>query len=221
MPLGTKKTDNRPDSARSKLGLRQNVATELRRAGAPVRVLETCCGIDGKMSAAWTAADLLEGIDEKYRPWDRRRRFIGDALVVLRAIDLQRYNVFDVDPYGHPWPFLRRLERRGWAAGEVGGLVITDGGSLNLRWGAQNIPADLRHYVPKLSLISRSGGTPETNRTAPLVDIHRRAVREWLRRCGLAMLRRWEVEGGGGMVYSAIVFRADGTRTGSERAPAR
>lgn len=202
-----KKTDNRADSARSKLELRRLAVAELRKLGAPVRVLETCCGVEGKMSAGWDGADLLEGIDEKYRPWDRRRRYIGDAMIVLRAIDLQRFNVFDVDPYGHPWPFLRRLQRRRWKRGELGAVTVTDGGSLAMRWGAQNIPADLLYYVPGLTLISRAGKTPETARSAVLADTHRRAVRAYLSRCGLTMLRRWEVEGGNGMLYSSVVFR--------------
>lgn len=218
MSLAKNPTDNQHDSVAAKLQLRENVVRELRAQGAPVSVLETHCGLEGVMSAAWSTADSLTGIDVRYRFPDPRRRFIGDAMTVLRAIDLGAFNVFDLDPYGQPWPLLLALERRAWSRGELGAVVVTDGGSSGLRWGNQNVTPELRRYLPGLTLVSRSpgkgGGVAETGkgtrRTAVLADVHRRAIAAWASRCALTIVRRWETSSGGiGMFYSAIVVRRD------------
>lgn len=129
----TKKTDNRPAATTAKLQLR-NYAL---KAISPANVLEVYCGIDGVMfEGCWREAQSCAGIDQRYQLSDARDRYVGDSIRVLRCLDLSRFNVFDVDAYGDPWPALILIaKRRRWAAGERGAICITDGSSMNARFG--------------------------------------------------------------------------------------
>jgi hypothetical protein len=77
-------------------------------------------------SAVWKRASDYVGVDEVYKPWDPRRRFVGDNRIVMRAVDLQPFNVFDLDAFGDPWEQLVILAaRRKWAPGERGAVLLT------------------------------------------------------------------------------------------------
>jgi hypothetical protein len=119
------KTDNRPHATAAKLQLRR---LALDHVGAErAHVLDVYCGVSGVMhDGAWCAAESYAGIDKAYDfKADARRRFVGDSLRVLRNLDLSRFNVFDVDAYGDPFPALTMIaRRRRWAPGELGAFVI-------------------------------------------------------------------------------------------------
>jgi len=119
-----------------KIELRRRVLEHVK----PARVLDVFCGPEGLMWAeAWREAESYVGIDRVWKPEDERRRFVGDNLRILRAIDLAPFNVFDLDAFGSPWKHAVILaERRRWAAGERGALVLTDGGLLGSKLGGKD-----------------------------------------------------------------------------------
>lgn len=180
-PAGKIKTDNSDRALEAKLGMRRAVRAELERAGG-CRVLETMAG-RGTMSEAWRGAKLHHANDtylELAGEW--RGRFVGDAALLLRGLDLRAYNVFDVDTYGAPWPYLAILEdRRRWRAGELGAIVCTDGSPLKLRWGGQLFGA-LARYVGEMR------NPPTTATCEPLI---RSAIAGWLKRSRVKLRKLW------------------------------
>jgi hypothetical protein len=132
-PAKPKKTHNGVLGRQAKIELRQNVLGAVPGA----RVFDAYCGPVGEMhEAVWHAATAYEGCDKDWRPTDKRRRYVGDAQLVMRSIDLGRFNVFDIDSFGSPWECsLILAARRQWAPGEVGALVVTDGSAQKLKFG--------------------------------------------------------------------------------------
>jgi hypothetical protein len=117
-----------------------SIKAELRRRvlnnlGAPARVFDAFAG-DGEMyRAVWREAEAYEGCDFKLIR-DRRVAFVGDNRRVLRAIDLQAFNVFDLDAYGSPWEqALIIAANRTVAAGQRIGFTISEGSALKLKLG--------------------------------------------------------------------------------------
>lgn len=134
------KTNNHPATAKAKATLRRYVLDAMR--GHAPAVFDAFAG-DGQMwQAVWREADHYVGCDMKwYR--DEREAFVCDNRRVLRAIDLQRFNIFDLDAYGAPWEQALIISaRRVVHPGERIGLVITEGSALHLKLGG--IPASMR-----------------------------------------------------------------------------
>lgn len=194
-----KKTDSGQLAARAKIELRARVLDAL--GPDNVRVLDTYCGVDGKMyHEAWTRASGYVGCDQAFRLSDRRPRFVGDSLLVLRAIDLSVYNVFDVDAYGSPWEALTIIAaRRPWARGERGAIVLTDGSDGKTRFGGS---------TKGLSQVVGSTTSHKTLRR-PIREV---ALGAWLKRCNLAPENIWRARGYSDkmgsieMSYTAVVF---------------
>lgn len=187
----------------AKLEMRRNVLAEMGQA----RVLECYCGPVGEMTRAWDGAASVSGIDMVWRPEDARRRFVGDTLRILRAIDLGEFNVFDIDAFGAPWPAFETIaKRRGFVAGELVGLVVTDGGSLKLRLGAMG------HAQARL-LGAEHVRTVASVKTADF--LHAQTFRAACSRIG-ATRRAWTAtcntgRSSGRMSYSAAVIVANGS----------
>lgn len=205
------KVHNSPAALAAKVELREHALADLRGRGAPVHVLDVFCGPTGEMwSHVWKdGADSYTGIDEAYVWPDPRRRFVGDNRRVLRAIDLARYNVFDVDAFGSPWEQLVIImARRAWKLGELGAVVITDGSARTLQFG--NPTHALAHL---LGLSSGGRGLPPVDSTSDTLQTI--ALQTWLSRSGLKPLEIWKAEGRGSrqksnqglkLRYTAVVF---------------
>jgi hypothetical protein len=74
-------------------------------------------------------------------------RMCCDNLIALRVLDLRQFNVFDFDAFGSPWAQVSTLlSRRLWRRNEIGGLVLTDGSSMKIRYGG--LPRAARCRVP-------------------------------------------------------------------------
>lgn len=122
----------------------------------------------------------------------------------MRCIDLQRFNVFDFDAYGCPWEqMLLLLHHRQWGEAEVGGVVLTDGSSLKLRWGSMSTAAATLLGGSRDDLPRSDGGTD---------GLQRILLKRW---CNLAKVKPrhcWRAEGRGSgaggarMAYTALVF---------------
>lgn len=139
MSSAKRKVHNAPDAHDAKVELRRRVLSIVK----PAHVLDAFCGPDGAMwSGAWREAASYAGCDAEYKWGDPRRRFIGDTYTVLRSIDLQAFNVFDVDTFGCPWTAMLIISaRRRWSPGEFGAAVITDGASMDTRFNGMQSPA--------------------------------------------------------------------------------
>ena len=186
----------------AKLELRRNVLAEM----APAHVLECFCGPGEMWRGAWSAAASCTGIDLTWDRADARRRFVGDTFAIMSAIGIGAFNVFDIDAFGAPWPAFEIIARRRiFRPLERVGLVVTDGGSLKLRWGAMG------HAQARL--------LADGARTIPGVEnsdfLHAATFRAACSKIGTP-LRAWAAScntgrGGGRMSYSAAVIEARGS----------
>ena len=195
------KVYNHPEAMAEKVDLRLRVLSEVR----PARVLDAYCGPEGEMHRrAWHRADGYAGIDTAWRPEDERRRYVGDNRVVLRAIDLGAFNVFDLDSFSSPWALSVIIAaRRPWAPGERGALVLTDYTGAFAQCGAKPC-AGLRELSGLVGILPRK----QTGH-----DLRAAALRGWVERARVRVLHSWEFvrAGGADIVYSAIVFEGIGS----------
>ncbi len=200
-----KKVHNASGTAAVKANIRRNVLEHVQ----PARVLDAYCGPDGMMfHDVWHAADAYIGIDEEWKTTDTRRRHAGDNARIIRAIDLQAFNVFDFDAFGSPWELMVVLAaRRQWKRGERGAVILTDGGSMYGQFGQPSSGiANLLHL-------------PHGSKLAPGRDAAKEsaemALQAWLRRVAVRPVAAWGVDasakergadGGLDMIYKAVVF---------------
>lgn len=165
-------------------------------------VFDAFCGESGAMyDAVWHRAASYVGCDFKIEWPDRRRRFVGDSLRVMRAIDLSPFNVFDLDAYGDPWKHMLVLaDRRAWAPGEVGAVALTEGVDRRIRMCGP---------VGWDELIGRRVRASASNLTEQYA---RQAVRAWADRAGVEIVewRRAKRRAASNVFYSAITFRGTG-----------
>lgn len=116
----------------SKVDLRKRV---LEAVGAPARVFDAFAGEGEMFRAVWRDATSYVGCDRRAF-WDDRSAFVADNRRVLRAIDLQRFNIFDLDAYGSPWDqAIIVAARRHIAPTERIGVVLTEVSGLALKMG--------------------------------------------------------------------------------------
>lgn len=196
------KTDNRPSATAAKVSLRRRVLERME----PTRVLDAFCGNGAMYDAVWREAAEYTGIDERYEWPDARRRYVGDNRRILRAIDLGRFNIFDFDAYGSPWEQMLILaERRQWAPGERGAIVLTDGSSMKTRYG--------RLGRALATLVGQSTVPPSTKNDEWIGDV---ALRAWSKKAGVRVTAMWRAvslagaTGGHKMVYSAALLEGQG-----------
>lgn len=113
------KVNNHPDAIAGKVALRRWLLEQL----ADPEVLD-CYSGDQEMrrlayeGIPWRGIDKVQGGPGQY---------VGDNLRVVRALDLTRWNLFDVDAYGEPWALLRIIAKRRPLTGRVG-VVLTASG---------------------------------------------------------------------------------------------
>lgn len=191
------------------LGVKVELRREVLREIQPARVLDVYCGPVGEMFArVWSSAESYAGIDREWRTEDARRRYVGDNVRILRALDLAAYNVFDLDAFGSPWePMVILAARRRWARGERGAVVLTDASSQKGRFGGT-----VRGIADLLGL-PLSGLAPGESGAQVLGNM---ALVAWAERSRVRPIKRLRFEGtpskrsatAGSVVviYSALVF---------------
>lgn len=127
------KTDN------SNLGLKVAVREwVLERLGEPadLAVLDLYCGERGEMyKAVWHRAGIYLGVD-KNKNHKLARTMRATAELAVQELNLDPFNIFDLDCYDSPWIVARRiLRRRG--PGRFG-LVLTSGETRGMKPGHCN-----------------------------------------------------------------------------------
>lgn len=130
--LRSTKRRNSPGAAvAAKIELRRLAA---RWVGEP-RVLDLYAGTGLLWREAWKQFPY-HGCDREWFRGDPRRLWVADNLLLVRALDLTRWNVFDLDAYGAPWRLWWILaKRRPVEPNERVAVVFTDGASLRARLG--------------------------------------------------------------------------------------
>jgi hypothetical protein len=190
------KTDNNPAAKAAKLDLRKRVLSEVR----PASVLDLFCGTGEMYAGAWRNAESYAGCDERTWQVTDPPRFVADNLRLMRCLDLQSFNVFDFDAYGSPWSQIAILAAlRRWGPGERGAIVLTDGSSLKLRWGA--VPRSMA----TMAGLSGIQGVPSMSGVHELMGL---ALFGFVKRAKVNPVRMWQAEGRGRaqVVYLAMVF---------------
>jgi hypothetical protein len=199
------KTDNARGAHAAKLEMRRRVLEHVH----PSRVFDAFCGLGEMWSGAWSRAEEYIGCDSReWSPEEQHPRIVCDNQLAMRALDLQRFNVFDFDAYGSPWDQMVILASlRSWSPGEQGAVVLTDGSDMKLRWGG------LPHSMAKLVGI----GTTKSPGAHDAEALQRIALVRWLSSQSLKPLHQWAAQGHGSgkggqrMTYTAVVFERGGS----------
>ena len=198
--MGTpRKVNNHPHAFEAKADIRRRVRDKLRELGQEVHVFDAYGG-DGQMHrAVWSEADSYTGCDlEWFR--DERHMYCGDNARVLRAINLDGYNVFDLDAYGSPWEqAIIIAHRRRWKPGELFGVIFTDGAGFTMKFGG------LPGAVATLTGLPRRYAAASRKRSW----IVGRAVAGWLKLIDAQVVLQLAAErkSGAAMHYIGIVGR--------------
>lgn len=127
------KRENADAATSAKVKLRRNV---LEAVGKPAHVFDAFAGPGVMYAEVWREADSYVGCDKRSYV-DERMMFCADSARVMRAIDLQRFNIFDLDSFGSPYEqVIIMAARRKVAKDELIGMLITDGTELQLKMNA-------------------------------------------------------------------------------------
>ena len=129
------------------------------------------------------------GCDEKWIRGDPRVLYVADNRRVLRAIDLRRFTIFDLDSWGDPFECAVIIaDRRPIAKGETIGIVLTDG------TGASMIGNRVARAAAELAGLNPGQVGLLRNRDAVI----NRAVIGLAKRCRADIVKRWEAHGRSG-----------------------
>jgi hypothetical protein len=193
------KTDNNPQAFRAKVAIRKSV---LDAVGRDRGVFDAFAGSGEMYSAVWKDAAAYTGCDQKPQR-DGRLLFCADNRRVLRAIELAPFSIFDLDSYGSPWvQAIIIADRRRVAAGELLGLVLTEGAGFAYK---SNIVPEAIAVLTGL----RTGIVGLSKKQDAVID---KAIAGLARRMSCTVVKRWQAEGrtGAAMRYIGIVLKGKG-----------
>lgn len=193
------KVNNHAAAEKAKAKVRNLVLDAI---GAESAVVFDAFAGDGAMwRAAWRRAARYVACDLRWYQ-DERLAFVADNRRVLRAVDLVPFTIFDLDSYGSPWEqALIIAARRPVKAGELVGLVLTEGSGMRLRMGGY--PSALRLLA---GVTTRAAGGARSH--GELTD---RALVGLARRMRCRMLRRWQADRAGGAMMQYLGVVLEGT----------
>ena len=132
------KTNNAKTNAKTEIRL--SVLSEIENP----KVLEVFCGAGEMYKNVWHNSEKYTGID-KVKYFDERHTICGDAEKAVRLIDVNDYNIFDIDAYGSPYEILDYIVDKIDTSNKKIAFVITDGIDMDLRLG--RVCAGLRKFI--------------------------------------------------------------------------
>ena len=132
------KTNNAKTDAKQKL--RESVFLNMKNSN----VLEVYCGSGEMYNAVWYKAEKYTGID-KVKFFDKRHTICGDAEKAIRLVDINDYNIFDIDAYGSPYEILDYIVGKIDLKNKKIGFVVTDGVNMDLKLG--RVCKGLRRFI--------------------------------------------------------------------------
>lgn len=192
-----KKQHNAKGALHAKVEMRRNVLAAV--GAATAKVFDAYAGPGEMHRAVWCEAAAYTGCDvEWFR--DDRRVFVADNQLVMRAMDLGAFNVFDLDAFGSPWECATILAaRRKVKPGELVGLCLTDGSGLRLK--LSGVP----HALARLAGVSGSLKLANRGHEA----MFNRALAVVCERMGAEVVKRWRAvdTARAAMRYEALVLR--------------
>lgn len=99
-------------------------------------VLECFCGKGEMFKAVWKDAHYYEGIDIEAQN-DNRIVHQGDCALILKKINIEKFDVFDIDAYGSPYECLQIIVQKikKIKKSKMYHFFITDGIEIDLRMG--------------------------------------------------------------------------------------
>jgi hypothetical protein len=193
------KTDNNPQAFRAKVAIRKSV---LDTVGSAAAVFDAFAGSGEMYSAIWKDANAYTGCYQKPQR-DGRLMFCADNRRVMRAIDLSKFNVFDLDSYGSPLvQAIIIADRRRVAPGELFGLVLTEGAGFAYK---SNIMPEAIAILTGL----RTGIVGLSKKQDAVID---KAIAGLACRMNCTIDKRWQAEGktGAAMRYIGLVLKGKG-----------
>jgi len=112
-----------------------NAKEELRKIDGikNLSVLDIYCGAGEMYNKVWKSAKYYEGIDIKEFD-DGRKLYVGDAPHILKKINIDKFDVFDIDAYGSPYECLSIILNKITTKNQKH-FIITDGIDIDLRMG--------------------------------------------------------------------------------------
>ena len=132
------KTNNAKTNAKTEIRL--SVLSEIENP----KVLEVFCGAGEMYKNVWHNSEKYTGID-KVKYFDERHTICGDAEKAVRLIDVNDYNIFDIDAYGSPYEILDYIVSKIDQENKKIGFVITDGVNMDLKLG--RVCKGLRRFI--------------------------------------------------------------------------
>ena len=192
--------DSNPAAYKSKCQIRENVLAAIGPENASV--LDLFAGSGAMWKAVWSKAGRYVACDERWF-WDKRTSYVCDNRVLLRAIDLSPYNLVDLDAYGSPWDQIYILSRRRKIAkGERVGIVLTDGSSTKIKFGAMPLS------MAALARVPADGAGVSKNCNAILEQTLAGLAKDMASR----IVKRWEARGATGarVIYTGLVLEGVG-----------
>jgi hypothetical protein len=193
--------DNNPQAHRAKVKMRELVFSAIAEQAEP-KVFDAFAGTGQMYSEVWRRAALYTGCDKKLQR-DSRLMFCADNRRVMRAINLQPFNIIDLDSYGSPWEQCVILaERRKVQPGELIGIVLTDGAGFNYKMNS--VPAAISILT---GLRTKHVGLGK--KVDAMVD---RAIGGLARLMHCDVVKRWQADGktGAAVRYIGLVLRGKG-----------
>lgn len=193
---GGVKVDNAKRARSAKVEIRRNVMEAI--GADQARVFDAFAGRGEYFKMVWGEAASYVGCDKRYFP-DERAAFVADNRRVLRCIDLDAFNVFDLDAYGAPWEqAIIIAARRKLREGERIGMVFTEGDGLKYRMNG--VPNCVTELIGLQSGIAGLAGQRDQILSAIVVEV--------ARRMGGVVIARWQAKGRTGqeVVYMGIII---------------
>lgn len=186
------KVDNAAKAKGAKVEIRRNVLDAI----APAHVLDCFAGSGGFYQTVWKDAASYVGCDRRYFP-DERTAFVCDNRRMLRAVDLDAFNVFDLDAYGLPWEqAIIIAARRRAKSGEKIGIVFTEAGLTYKNNVAATTIVELTGLSSKIAM---------HRRRQEIVDA---CIASLAKRMGATVAQRWQATSinNAAMAYGAAIF---------------
>jgi hypothetical protein len=182
----------------AKITIRHNVLDAI---GRTAHVFDAYAGSGEMFREVWHHAAGYVGCDTEWCR-DGRTLFVCDNRRVMRAIDLNRFSIFDFDAFGSAWHQMLILSaRRAVQADERIGIVFTDGTLVKLKQGGlPNAMAVAAGMTGKISGLQRWRD-----------DIIQRAIYGVAKRIGCTVERQWQAEGTSKakVLYVGLVLRGN------------
>jgi hypothetical protein len=165
--------DHDPAAIATKVRMRQRLLEELGGPGH-VDVFDGFAGAGIVWDRCYREVRSYVACDTRWFR-DERLAYVCKSERLLRALDLQGFNLFDFDAYGSPWHQVAIVAaRRNLSAGEKVAFALTDGSPMAMRFG---------HMIQYLHILAGvSGHMQIAARTIGVLHVH--AIRNVARMMG-------------------------------------